>query len=262
MALAAKVGLPSMTKFPAPSPKGRTLSGLREDEEFVITAVADAFSGAWRPGEDPPDAYLMVGSESIAIEITTLTQHVMDRRGTRPRLSDDMLTAKLAKDLNDEFQSLIPDGHTIGLILGSPIREPRKTKAALAEIIRSLLIDLNNLIPDRKMDVRGNPVTIFLNHHGGTEYKKVSAAFVNRGSSADILQNFTLILEQAIKVRSTKCGHLRESGPRWLALFNDYCLTDAETYRHALSLMTFAHPFDEILLIGGDGSVEHLFGGK
>jgi len=31
---------------------------LRDDEEFVIGAVAAVVSGTWRPGEDPPDAYL------------------------------------------------------------------------------------------------------------------------------------------------------------------------------------------------------------
>ncbi len=31
---------------------------LRGDEEFVMDAVAKTFSGTWRCGEDPPDAYL------------------------------------------------------------------------------------------------------------------------------------------------------------------------------------------------------------
>jgi hypothetical protein len=262
MAMLAKNGLPSMTKFPARSPRGRASTGLREDEEFVINAVARAFSGTWRPGEDPPDAYLAVGPEAIAVEITTLTQHVTDDRGTRPRLSDDIATAKLANDLNDELQSLIPDGYTIGLILSSPIREPRKTKAALAEIIRSHLLDLSSLVPDRKLDVRGNPVTLYADHHGEMQYKKVSAAFMNRGSNPDIQENVAHILEERIAAKSQSCARLREHGPLWLALLNDYWLTDADTYRHALSLMTISHPFQKLLLIGGDGSVEHLFGGS
>jgi hypothetical protein len=59
-------------------------SPLRDDEAFAITSIARAFSGTWRPGENPPDAYLLLGAEIIAVEISTLTQHVTDDKGTRP----------------------------------------------------------------------------------------------------------------------------------------------------------------------------------
>jgi hypothetical protein len=146
----------STTRFGARPAGTRAPTGLREDEEFVIKAVANAFSGTWQPGEDPPDAYLTVGTEVIAVEISTLTQHVTDNEGTRPRLSDDIPTARLADALNDELQNEIPDGHTIGLVLSSPIIKPLKTKIALAKIIRGHLTDLNGLVPERKIDINGN----------------------------------------------------------------------------------------------------------
>src|SRR5271166_3433006 len=64
------------TIFEAMRKSARLSSSIRDDEEFVITAVAAAFGGSWRHGEDPPDGYLTVGTESIAVEISTLTQHV------------------------------------------------------------------------------------------------------------------------------------------------------------------------------------------
>jgi hypothetical protein len=60
---------------------------MRQDEKFVIESIATAYSGDWKPGEDPPDAYLIVADRPVAVEISTLTQHVTDDRGTRPRLS-------------------------------------------------------------------------------------------------------------------------------------------------------------------------------
>jgi hypothetical protein len=45
----------------------------------------------------------------------------------------------------------------------------------------------------------------------------------------------------------------------WLALLNDYWLTDADTYRLALSQMSLDHPFDRIVLVNGDGSIDTLF---
>jgi hypothetical protein len=98
------------------------VGNLRDDEEFVFTSLAKEFSATWRPGENPPDAYLSIGAREVAVEISTLAQHITNDRGTCPRLSDDTTTAALVNDLNAELQDLIPDGHTIYLVLSSPIQ--------------------------------------------------------------------------------------------------------------------------------------------
>jgi hypothetical protein len=232
---------------------------LREDEEFVIASIASSLSGSWRPGENPPDAYLTLGAATVAVEISTLTQYVTDDKGTRSRLSDDIPTAAFADSLNDELQHLIPDGYTIGLVLSSPIFEHRKTKAQLAQIIRGHIADLQSLQIEHKIQINGNAITVFLEHHGETQLKKVSAIFMNRSSSPDILSNATKILEDRIVTKTKKCLHLLSRSPMWLALFNDYWLTDADTYRSALSRLTLQHPFQKILLVNGDGSVHNLY---
>jgi hypothetical protein len=230
---------------------------LRQDEEFVITSVAASYSATWRPGENPPDAYLIIGAAEIAVEISTLTQHVTDARGTRSRLTDDFATAKLANTLNEELKDLIPCGYTIGLVLSSPILKLRKTKTKLAEIIRAHAADLSILRHDHELEINGNKITVFLNHHGEPNHKKVSAAFMNRSSNPDILTNVKHILENRIVTKAKICGPL--SKPIWLALFNDYWLTEADTYRYALSQMSLEHPFQKILLVNGDKSVHVLF---
>jgi hypothetical protein len=235
---------------------------LREDEEFAITSVAVAFSGTWRPGENPPDAYLTLGINDVAVEISTLTQYVTDDRGTRSRLSDDIPTAGFANALNEELKHLIPDGYTIGLVLSSPILRSRKTKIKLAQTLRGYIGDLASLQEDRKIEINGNKITVYLNHHGQTDLKKVSAAFMNRSSNPNILTNVTQILEDRITTKAKKCAHLNDGRLLWLALLNDYWLTDANTYRYALSRMSLEHPFQKILLVGGDGSVEPLYDDK
>jgi hypothetical protein len=117
---------------------------------------------------------------TVALEISTLSQYVTDDRGTRPRLSDDTATANFVNALNDELGHLIPDGYTIALVLSSPILEYRKTKAQLAQIIRSHIADLQSLRTEKKIQINGNAITIGLTHHEGTQYKKVSAVFMNR----------------------------------------------------------------------------------
>jgi hypothetical protein len=238
---------------------GSSSLALRDDEEFVITSIAAKLSGTWRPGEDPPDAYLILGADTVAVEISTLTQYVTDDRGTRSRLTDDIATLKFANDLNDELKHLVPDGYTIGLVLSSPILELRKTKAQLEKIIRDHLTDLTSLQADQHIKLNGNPIRVYLNHHGEALYKKVSAAFTNRSSNADILANTTQILEDRIVTKTKKCSHILERGPVWLALFNDYWLTEADTYKYALSQMSLEHPFQRILLVNGDRSIDTLF---
>jgi hypothetical protein len=77
----------------AQSMSGSLTAQLREDEQFVIASIARGLCATWRPGENPPDAYLTLNTGTVAVEISTLTQHVTDDKGTRPRLSDDTATA-------------------------------------------------------------------------------------------------------------------------------------------------------------------------
>lgn len=241
----------------AESMSGSLTAQLREDERFVIASIAHSLSATWHPGENPPDAYLRLDASTIAVEISTLTQHVTDDRGTRPRLSDDTATANFVNALNDELSHLIPDGYTVGLVLSSPILEYRKTKAQLAQTIRHYVADLQSLQTDRKLQINGNTITVSLTRHGDTQYKKVSAVFMNRSSSPNILTNAANILEDRSATKTRKCAHLL--GPIWLALLNDYWLTDADTYRLALSQLKLQHPFQRILLVNGDGSVHTLY---
>lgn len=164
-----------------------------------------------------------------------------------------------ANALNDELEHLVPDGHTIGLVLSSPILQHRKTKTKLTQMLREYITDLSFLREDRKIEINGNTITVYINHHGEAGYKKVSAAFLNRSSNPNILANVEQILEDRILTKARKCLHLDRSRPIWLALLNDYWLTEAETYRYALTRMSLEHRFQKILLVDRDGSVHPLF---
>ena len=92
---------------------------LRGDEKFVMdsNSMAMRFSGMWRCGEDPPDAYLSVNNREVAVEISILMQSRFDGRGgTVSLLSDAMPPTQLGNELNNELQGKIPHGR--GVILG------------------------------------------------------------------------------------------------------------------------------------------------
>jgi hypothetical protein len=233
---------------------------MREDEKFVIESVARAYSGDWKPGADPPDACLMMADRTVAVEISTLTQHVTDDRGTRPRLSDDTAAIRLADELDADLRNAVPDGKYVTLVLSSPILEYEKTKAELRNSITLLLTSSAGLSPvERKVSIRGNHIEIGLSESVESGGKKIGAAIRNRASNPNILLNARYILEDRIKTKAEKCGELSRSGPIWLALLNDYFSAEVNTYRQALESVSVEHPFKKILLVSGNGSVDTLF---
>jgi hypothetical protein len=234
-------------------------AGLPADEKFVIESVDKEFAGIWNVGGDPPDAYLTFNANTIAVEITTLTQYVTDDRGTRPRASGDAPIDRLVECLNAELRDLIPVRYSIGLALSTPILKPRKTTADLAECLRNRLSDLPSFERDTEIEIRGNTVKISLRGHEEIRSQKVWAVAANRHSNADILLNAIQILQDRISAKAKKCAALVGKQPLWLALLNDYWLADSGAYEHALSCISTVHPFDKILLVQRNGAVCRLF---
>jgi hypothetical protein len=229
---------------------------MRQDEKFVIESIATAYSGDWKPGEDPPDAYLIVADRPVAVEISTLTQHVTDDRGTRPRLSDDIAASRLPKTLNADLKSAVPDGKCVTLVLSSPILEYNKTRA---ELKKEIILVLSDNVSERKTSIRGNQIEIYLSESAGSTGKKIGTVIRNRASSPNILTNARYILEDRIKRKMEMCEQLMFAGPIWLALLNHYFLADLDTYKHALQSIPAEHPFEKILLVSESGSVDTLF---
>lgn len=233
------------------------LGPMRKDEEFVLDSVARFFAGRWIPGEDPPDAYLTVATHTIALEVSTLNQHITDDKGTRPRLSDDTGAIRLANELDLEIGRTVPAGRRVMLVLRSPITDYRKTKAGLAAEIQSL-VGARAGRAERKVTIRSNNIEIYVDESDASEGKKIVAAITHQASSANILKNAMYILEDRIKTKAQKCTALNFTGPLWLALLNDYSLTEADTYRYALESIAVEHPFEKVLLVSGRGAVDVL----
>jgi hypothetical protein len=228
---------------------------LREDEVSVIDAVAKVFGGSWRPGKDPPDAYLAMGVATIAIEISTLAQHVTDDRGTRSRLSDDSTAVSLNNELDAKLRHLIPDGVTICLIMRPPIANRRKTQAALAKKLLELIADPTTFPSDQPMHLFGNSITPRLIQ--AASRRKIVSILSPQSPGRDVLSTARDMLEERVTAKAQKCAHL--TGPIWLALRDDYYrLADLDTHKRALSSLAVRHPFEKILLTGEDGKIEIL----
>ncbi len=233
---------------------------LRSDERFVAEALARHFSGTWTVGEDPPDAYLTIGPDKFPLEVSTLTQHVMNERGgTHARFSEDASALRLADELDEELRTLIPDGRMIVLTLRAPVLKWRKTKEELKRRILWLAANVTSETADLVENICGNAIDINLSSFSDADGRKVLAAVVNLKSSPKILLNVRTILEERIADKTLKCCSLAFKGPLWLGLLNDYWLAGGATYRQALAQMTDSHCFEKIFLVSPDGSVAELY---
>lgn len=232
---------------------------LRADEEFVISAVASCFSGTWRPGEDPPDAYLELSRETVAVEISTLTQYVDDYQGKLiPRFLQDATALRLIEELNKELCTEIPHGTTVKLALESPLKNKRKLKPLL---IRKILEMVNGQETAQIIEYRvfDNKIDIQVDRSERPWGNKVVGIVINEESSSDISMNARWILEHRISVKDKKCRSLSFKGPFWLALFNDYWLADVDTYKKAIATSAVPHRFDKILLVRDNKDVATLY---
>jgi hypothetical protein len=232
-------------------------SPLRADEKFVIEALASSLGGQWRPGENPPDAYLVQPSGEVAVEISTLTQYVPDGKGGRQsRWSQDVPAARLADALQSALRDRVPHGRFVTVVLISPVLKAKKTTDRIVGIIREKLS--NPADTKTTESIAENRIEISITSYDGPG--DLGCIMPNRNSSPDILANAWYILEDRIVVKAKKCLSLSFKGTVWLALRNDYeMLADSDTYRQALRRITVQHPFAKIFLVSGGGMVTALY---
>jgi hypothetical protein len=224
---------------------------LREDEEFVMDAMSRAFSGTWRCGEDPPDAYLMTANREIAVEISTLMESRPDGRGgSISRASDIVPAARLVEELREQLRDEIPEGRGAILVLKSPFRNKRAAMGPLKAKIRDLLLGPGGQRVQETFS--GNEVEISI---CDDEAKNIVGIIAPSALPLnDILTTAWGILEERIAVKAETCRVLKSDRPIWLALRNSYPVADLEKYQQAMNMISVSHPFEKILLISRDGS--------
>jgi len=230
---------------------------LREDEVFVIESLCSKYGGTYRTGEDPPDAYMSLNDNEIAVEISTLTQHVVDRSGKHvPRLSQDTGVLRLCNELDKELKSSVPPGVYVLVIISSPINKIRQTKADLINKIKEIAKKEAPISQVFKTNENKAEIKTFLGERPSG--KKIIGAVPNQNSSPDILGNVIYILRERIKDKVAKCQNIAHR-PLWLALFNDYWLAEPDTYKLAMEKLFIEHSFDRICLILGSKEVHTLY---
>ena len=137
---------------------------------------------------------------------------------------------------------------------------PLSNKRAVKDhLIREIPQILSSGDSTRKLKIEGNEITIVIRSHDGPGYVGAVA-----GPSSlplyDVQTTAWCALEERIAAKAEKCRSLKFRGPVWLALYDCYQLADVETHRRAMTMFSVDHPFEKILLVSHDGSVDELFG--
>jgi hypothetical protein len=235
------------------------MSELRKAEQFAIGAVARHCSATWQSGNGPPDAYMTVGGRQIALDVAVIAQQRPGRKGVfaKARLREDVVARRVLCDIESALTAHVPDGKTIILTLGAPIKVPKKLLAALTN---TLLIYLESGAEEaeERRTILGNRVRFrVLNDHSKWNAKVLGFVF-SGDPEPGMLANVMRSLHDEIAAKARTRVPESFAGDRWLALGNDHWIADIKTYRRAYSLLSPPHNFRKILMVLDGGRVEVL----
>lgn len=232
---------------------------MRPDEAFVGRALVAYFGGpssaTASDGEDPPDIYLAAGKTRVGVEVSRLSQFTFEPDGTfGNRATQDSFGMRLIEELNARLGPLLP--HDISLLVGVevPVTNALRFKKRLDAWVTQ--IATVPVLGDRHQSAIENVKATVSVVPARSTGKRIAGFVANNHSSADILANARLMLENRVRTKSDLCNPL--SKPVWLALLNDYWLADATTYALAAQQLSVAHCFERILLVTEDGAVTEL----
>ncbi len=224
-----------------------------------MEAVAGQFPATWEKGDDPPDAWLLVGGKRVAVDITTLKRRGAGKGDAAgPRLRFDKVVIRLMDRLQANLGEVVADGMTVLLTITAPIRLPSKTAALLEEKIRTLLAR-GTLGRDERDTIHGNGVRIRLLRDESARAPKLIGFVHNSDSDPVVLLNMTGEWLELVSAEAGKRAP-KMAGERWLVVISGRGISCLETYRHIYSQLRAPTGFKKILIVFGDGSVGILTG--
>ena len=234
------------------------MSELSKAEQFAIGAVARHFSATWQSGEGPPDAYVTVGGRRIALDVAVIAQQRPRRkRVAKARLREDVVARRVLRDMESALRAHVPDGKTIILTLGAPIKVPKKLLAALTNMLLTYLESGAEEVEEKKT-ILGNRVRFRVLNHNSKWNAKVIGFVFSGDPEPGILANAMRSLHDEIAAKAKRRLPEKFAGDRWLVLDTDHWIADIKTYRRAYSQLSPPRNFRKILMVFDGGRVDAL----
>jgi hypothetical protein len=232
------------------------MSERKQAQQSVIETVAKHFATTWETAEGPPDAYLEVRGQKVALDVALIAPlGARQKPAAKARLREDKVAQRVLRDIGAALHAQVPDGKAVILTLGAPIKLPNKLVAALASLLLSYL-KTGAAEVDQKKTILGNRVRFRVT---SAKWATKVIGFVFTGDPAPgILANTLRSLHDEIALKAKIRLPKKFTGDRWLVLHSDHWIADIKTYRNALSQLSPPHDFSEILMVFDRGRVEPL----
>jgi hypothetical protein len=230
---------------------------LNQAQRFALQAVAKHFSAPWQSGEGPPDAYMTIAGRRVGVDIAVLVRQGPGRDPIPARFRDDASARRVLRNLESAVGGHVPDGKTLVLTLGAPIKEPKKALAALTEMLLAYLKSGAENVEEKKT-LLGNRVRFLLTSDGLRSNSKLAAFVFSGDPKPGVLVNAMWSLQDEIAAHAKRRLPGGFSADRWLVLISDQWIADLKTYRRMYSWLSIPGRFAKILTVSEGGRVEDL----
>lgn len=238
---------------------------MRAEEAFARDSLIAFLRGgiSWRAGENPPDFYLALDAEEVAVEVTRLTPVTFDSEGVPGnRLSQDETVIGIVRELNHEFRDQLPADRSIGLFIAGPLNNPPTFKKALRGLVAGLVSDTAIAAGwSEVFKVDGHEVhagMFALREHSP---RRIICGVMNDNQNPYIAGNLRFVIRERVAEKDRIMSAHGWHGAKWLALVDDTVLGDAATAAEVYSSLGARHCFDRVFYVGRTGLVTELIGG-
>jgi len=232
---------------------------LSKLQRVALAAVAKHFSAPWQSGEGPPDAYVTVAGRRVGVDIAVLPPQSPGRNpAPKARFRDDAVARRVLRNLGTALQAQVPDGKTLVLTLGAPIKEPNKVLAALTEMLLSYLRSGGAEDVGKKKTLLGNRVRFLLANDGLRSNSKLTAFVFSGDPKPGVLLNAMRSLQGEIAAHAKRPLPAGFSADRWLVLTSDQWIADIKTYRRMYARLSIPGRFAKIFAVFEGGRIENL----
>jgi hypothetical protein len=202
--------------------------------------------------------YVTVGGRRIALDVAVIAQQPPRlKRVARARLREDVVARRVLRELESALLAHVPDGKTIILTLGAPIKVPKKVLAALTNVLLTYLESGAEEV-EEKRTILGNRVRFRVLNHNSKWNAQVIGFVFSGDPEPGVLANTMRSLHDEIAAKAKRRMPEGFAGDRWLVLGNDHWIADIKTYRRAYSQLSPPHNFRKILMVFDGGRVEAL----
>ncbi len=236
---------------------------LKEDEIFALNVLIDSLGGSYHAGEDPPDAYLEMGENKIAVEVTQLIEPAYQDDGSiNPRIKEEAVAERIGEKIKRDYSGRIQTKQSLLIEFSVPVTNSRKSE-------RELRNELDKLIDVIHAEALQAPYDVKINDNVAISFyeydKEVSAErrieyFIFNGKvSDDIVENVKTTLAERINDKKTKIKDNHEGSEYWLLLLSNVWLADRNTYDLAYAEASLSHDFDKIYVVLSGKRLHRLF---